>query len=109
MGENIVTLTKENFEGEVMQDKGAVLVDFWAAWCGPCRAMEPVLEEFASEYKGKLKVAKLNVDDNQGVASNYEILSIPTMIVFQNGEIKKRLVGALPKKRLEEELKDWIS
>lgn len=109
MGENIVTLTKENFEGEVLQDKGVVLVDFWAAWCGPCRAMEPVLEELASEYKGKLKVAKLNVDDNQVVASNYEILSIPTMIVFQNGEIKKRLVGALPKKRLEEELKDWIS
>jgi len=109
MGENIVTLTKENFEGEVLQDKGVVLVDFWAAWCGPCRAMESVLEELASEYKGKLKVAKLNVDDNQVVASNYEILSIPTMIVFQNGEIKKRLVGALPKKRLEEELKDWIS
>ena len=109
MGENIVTLTKENFEGEVLQDKGVVLVDFWAAWCGPCRAMEPVLEELASEYKDKVKVAKLNVDDNQVVASNYEILSIPTMIVFQNGEIKKRLVGALPKKRLEEELKDWIS
>lgn len=109
MGENTVTLTKENFEGEVLQDKGVVLVDFWAAWCGPCRAMEPVLEELASEYKDKVKVAKLNVDDNQVVASNYEILSIPTMIVFQNGEIKKRLVGALPKKRLEEELKDWIS
>lgn len=109
MGENIVTLTKENFEGEVLQDKGVVLVDFWAAWCGPCRTMDPVLEELASEYKGKLKVAKLNADDNQGVASNYEILSIPTIIVFQNGEIKKRLVGALPKKRLEEELKDWIS
>jgi thioredoxin 1 len=109
MAENIVTLTKDNFESEVLRDKGVVLVDFWAAWCGPCRAMEPVLEEFASQYKDKVKVAKLNVDDHQAIASNYEVLSIPTMVVFKEGEIQKRIVGSTPKKRLEDELRAWIA
>ncbi len=109
MAENIVELNSENFENEVLNIEGVVLVDFWAPWCGPCRIMEPVLEDFASQYKIKIKVGKLNVDDNQGVASKYEILSIPTLIVFKAGEIQKRLVGAVPKKKLEDELQSWLS
>ncbi|MDO8885678.1 thioredoxin [Candidatus Oleimmundimicrobium sp.] len=109
MGEkNVIHLSKDNFENEVIKAKEPVLVDFWASWCGPCRTIAPILEEIAIEYKNKLKVCKLNVDENQETAGKYEVMSIPTLILFESGEVKKRLVGSIPKKNLLEELSEWI-
>jgi thioredoxin 1 len=85
-----------------------VLVDFWAAWCGPCRVVAPVLEEIASE-RDDLRIVKLDVDANQQTAANYEVLSIPTMILFKNGQVAKKIIGAYPKKRLESELESELS
>lgn len=108
MEEKIVQLTDQNFKSEVLEANNPVLVEFWAPWCGPCRIMAPVLEELASEYEGKIKVAKLNVDDNQDTAATYQILSIPTLIVFEKSEPQKKIVGAIPKKKLVDELSSWL-
>lgn len=89
-----VEVNDENFEEEVLQSQVPVLVDFWAAWCGPCRMVAPIMEELANEYSGKIKVAKLNVDENRTVASRYRIMSIPTIIMFKNGEVQTQVVGA---------------
>lgn len=108
MSEKIVQLSATNFKEEVLDSKVSVLVDFWAAWCAPCRMVAPILDELAEEYEGKIKIAKLNVDDNQEIAVKHNILSIPTLILFKDGEEQKRLVGALPKKKVIEELSPWV-
>ncbi|PKQ36921.1 MAG: thioredoxin [Actinobacteria bacterium HGW-Actinobacteria-1] len=108
MSENLKHVTDASFEVDVVKSGKPVVLDFWAPWCGPCRMMEPVLEEIASEYEEKIVVAKLNVDDNPGTATKFDILSIPTLLVFKDGEVVKKLVGAMPKKRLVEELAVWL-
>jgi thioredoxin 1 len=101
-------VTDNNFQAEVLESDKPVLVDFWAAWCGPCRVVAPVLEEIASE-RDDLRIVKLNVDENQQTAANFEVLSIPTMILFKNGQVAKKIIGAYPKKRLESELESELS
>jgi len=98
---SIVQVTASNFKEEVLDAELPVLVDFWAAWCGPCRMIAPVVEQIAEEYGDKLKVAKLNVDENPGIASQYEVMSIPTLFIFKNGEIATRLIGYMPKDQLK--------
>ena len=97
-------VTDANFQADVLEADGPVLVDFWAPWCGPCRVVHPILEEMAAERDGELRIVSLNVDDNQQTAGRYEVLSIPTLILFRDGAEAKRVVGALPKRRLEAEL-----
>jgi len=106
MGQNTVTATDSDF-AEIVGSDTPTLVDFWAEWCGPCKMMNGPLEEIAGENSGSLVVAKLNVDENPNVAMQYGVMSIPTMIVFQNGTEKKRLVGARSKNQLESELAEF--
>jgi thioredoxin 1 len=101
-------VTDNNFQAEVLESDQPVLVDFWAPWCGPCRVVGPVLEEIASE-RDDLRIVKLNVDENQQTAAAFEVLSIPTMILFKNGQVAKKVIGAYPKKRLESELESELS
>jgi thioredoxin 1 len=99
----IAEVTDSNFQAEVIDSDVPVLVDFWAPWCGPCRVVAPVLEEIAGERED-VRVVKLNVDENQRTAATFEVLSIPTLIVFKGGEVAKKVIGAYPKKKLEAEL-----
>jgi thioredoxin 1 len=102
-------VTDNNFEAEVLESDVPVLVDFWAPWCGPCRQVGPVVEEIAGEKAGQLKVMKLNTDENQQTAIKYNVLSIPTLIVFKNGAEAKRVIGAYPKKKLEAEIEPTLA
>lgn len=95
-----ITITKDNFEQEVLQSEVPVLVDFWAVWCGPCQMVGPILSEIAEENEGKLKVGKVNVDEQPELAQQFGIMSIPTMMVFQGGEKVNQLVGAVPKEEI---------
>ena len=100
-----LTLTGQNFEQEVLLAKEPVLVDFWATWCGPCRMLAPVIEEIANEYAGKVKVGKVNVDDERELALEYGVSSIPTVMLLQNGEVKETSFGYRPKEEIEQLLK----
>jgi thioredoxin 1 len=108
MAGSVNEVTDANFQAEVLESENPVLVDFWAPWCGPCRVVAPVLEELAGERQD-LKIVKLNVDDNQQTAVNYDVLSIPTLILFRNGEAVKKVIGAYPKKKLEAELEPALA
>ena len=94
---NEIEFTDENFDSEVIKSDTPVLVDFWAPWCGPCKMIAPIVEEISSEYDGRLKVGKVNTDDNQKVASDYGVMSIPTLMIFKGGEVVERIIGAQPK------------
>ena len=102
------TVTDASFDTDVLGSTTPVLVDFWAEWCGPCKMVSPVLEEIAGEYEGRLTVMKLNVDENPEVARRYGVMSIPTLALFQDGEEKKRLVGAMPKRNILSEISDFV-
>jgi thioredoxin 1 len=101
-------VSQDNFDVEVLQAPGKVLVDFWAEWCGPCRMIGPVLEELAGDY-GDVRFVKLNVDESPSLAQSYDVMSIPTVLAFESGQVKKRIVGALPKLKLVEELGDFLA
>lgn len=99
-----IEITEETFEQEVLKSSIPVLVDFWAVWCGPCKAVEPIVEEIAEEYNGKLKVGKVNVDASHQVSMQYGIRSIPTLLLFKDGKVAEQIVGAAPKKILTERI-----
>lgn len=101
-------VTDANFKSEVLEAEGPVLVDFWAPWCGPCRVVHPVLEEMDAE-RDDLAIVSINVDENQQTAAQYEVLSIPTLILFKDGAIAKKVIGAMPKRRLEAELEPALA
>ena len=108
MAGNLPEVTDTNFQAEVLESETPVLVDFWAPWCGPCRIIAPSLEELNDEIDN-LRVVKLNVDDNQQTAAQYDVMSIPTLIVFKNGQPAKKIIGAMPKKRLQQELEPALA
>lgn len=109
MAGTISEVNDNNFQAEVLESETPVLVDFWAPWCGPCRMVAPVLEEIAQEKGDALKIVKLNTDENQQTAIAYEVLSIPTLILFKNGQIAKKVIGAYPKRKLEAELEPALA
>lgn len=100
MAENVKEFDDSNFDTEVLKSNTPVLVDFWAEWCGPCRAIAPIVEEIAGEYDGQVKVGKLNVDESQNVAMEYGVRSIPTLLIFNGGAVANQIVGAVPKNNI---------
>jgi thioredoxin 1 len=100
MSENLLVITEATFDAEVLNSETPVIVDFWAEWCGPCRMLTPILDEVAGEYKGKIKIGKINVDDNPNIAQKFSVRGIPTLILFKDGEIVTSKVGMLSKKQL---------
>jgi thioredoxin len=109
MADTVAEVTDSNFQAEVIESEVPVLVDFWAPWCGPCRMVAPVVEQIAHERGDQVKVVKLNIDENQNTAVQFNVLSIPTLIVFRNGEVAKTVIGAYPKRKLEAELEPVLA
>ncbi len=104
----LVTITDDNFEEEVLKSDKPVLIDFWATWCGPCRMIAPIVEEMATEYEGKAKIGKLDVDSNQQTSIKYGVRSIPTLLLFKDGELKETIIGAVPKAHLVDKLQSVL-
>ncbi|MGD8563969.1 MAG: thioredoxin [Desulfarculaceae bacterium] len=109
MAENILQVSDDNFDAEIIKSELPALVDFWAAWCGPCRAIAPVVEELAQEYAGKVKVAKMNVDENPTTPGQYGIRAIPTLILFKDGQVADQITGAVSKSHLESALQKVVA
>ncbi|HEY1593269.1 MAG TPA: thioredoxin [Solirubrobacteraceae bacterium] len=109
MADHVTEVTDTNFQAEVIESDVPVLVDFWAPWCGPCRMVAPVVEEIAEERGEALKVVKMNIDDNQNTAVQFNVMSIPTLMLFRNGEVAKTVIGAYPKRKLEAELEPALA
>ena len=105
---DVIELSDESFESEILRSETPSLVDFWAVWCGPCRQIAPAVEALAAEYKGRLKVGKLNIDQHQMVPQKYGIRSIPTLLVFKGGQVVGQIVGAVPRAKLEDEIKKHV-
>ena len=99
-----ITLSDDNFETEVIKSDKPVLIDFWAVWCGPCRMIAPIVEELAAEYEGKIKVGKLDVDENQQTSIKFGVRSIPTLLIFKDGKLKDTIIGAVPKNHIVQKL-----
>jgi len=108
VGENVLEITDQNFESDVLQSDTPVVVDFWAEWCGPCKAIAPVIDELSDEYLGKVKFGKVNVDFNQQTAMKYGIRSIPSLLIFNNGSVVNQIIGSVPKDSIVKRLKETI-
>jgi len=108
MGE-VMAVTKDSWDSEVLQAKGLVMVDFWAAWCGPCRMVSPIVDELSREYAGRVKVLKLNTDENPEIAGRYQIMGIPTLMFFKDGKVVDKLVGALSKSQYKEKIESLLA
>jgi thioredoxin 1 len=105
---NLVEITDDNFETEVINSDKPVLIDFWAVWCGPCKLIAPIVEELATEYDGKVKIGKLDVDSNQQTSIKFGVRSIPTLLLFKDGKLKETIIGAVPKKNIVDKLNSVI-
>ncbi|GMR24826.1 MAG: thioredoxin [Ignavibacteria bacterium] len=105
---SLITITDDNFKEEVLDSDKPVLIDFWAVWCGPCKMIAPIVEELAVEFEGKAKIGKLDVDSNQQTSIKYGVRSIPTLLIFKDGEVKETIIGAVPKAKLVEKLNSVI-
>jgi thioredoxin 1 len=104
-----VTITDGNFENEVLKSDKPVLIDFWAVWCGPCKTIAPVVEELATEYEGKIKVGKLDVDENPETSIKFGVRGIPTLLIFKNGKVKETIIGAVPKSQIVQKLNSALN
>lgn len=109
MAEGIMIATTANWESEVLNAQGLVMIDFWAPWCGPCRMISPTVEELSKEYSGKLKVMKLNTDENSEIATRYKIMGIPTIMFFKNGTKLDQIVGVVPKQQLKAKIESFLN
>ncbi|MDP2585512.1 MAG: thioredoxin [Candidatus Levybacteria bacterium] len=103
-----VTFTDSNFKTEVLETKGSVVVDFWAPWCGPCRTVSPIIDELAKEFKGKVRIGKINVDENSQIAGEYGVMSIPSVVFFKNGQPIRTMVGAQSKENYKQEIEQLL-